>query len=350
MCNVRGLASCKTLGMKRQRQATAGLRFRALEGPLSPIAERKAPQGPTESAQGLPVINKAAASNRQGEHWLQKHPPRRKGRLVDARGWFRNKRRPQRAEKEAAEKMEMPPRAPSPENERPYRPQGRVPNGRTAWRSTCRARAGTPTRTPSPTSGVARRRGSCGRPTRPSLSAPVHKQNFAALLTPSTRRLLDGAAHPMVDLRAQVGAEPPSRSDAPLATDAPAIPPRDGTSLRQRQPLSGCIGKQGDRHPQAAEAPQGPRRSVPDHLRRPIQLDSARRGGTMTEEAAASVASSNKSFDLDWAFYGTKCESTSWAQADAAPARGISCAMIRRRAGPVLIALKKYPTPPRVKV
>ena len=43
---------------------------------------------------------------------------------------------------------------------------------------------------------------------RPSLSAPVHKQNFAALLTPSTRRLLDGAAHPMVDLRAQVGAEP----------------------------------------------------------------------------------------------------------------------------------------------
>ena len=40
------------------------------------------------------------------------------------------------------------------------------------------------------------------------MSAPVHKQNFAALLTPSTRRLLDGAAHPMVDLRAQVGAEP----------------------------------------------------------------------------------------------------------------------------------------------
>ena len=53
----------------------------------------------------------------------------------------------------------------------------------------------------------------------------MHKQNFAALLTPSTRRLLDGAAHPMVDLR--VGQRRVTQQRRLAARRAPA-------ELRQR--------------------------------------------------------------------------------------------------------------------
>ena len=131
------------------------------------------------------VINKGGERNRQGEHCC-KNTLRDAKAGVDARGWVTT-RSSAPIKKEARREDGDAPRAPSPNptpipptgpgSQRPNRLEKHVPRSR--WYTD---------RTPSPTSGVARRRGSCGRPTRPSLSAPVHKQNFAALLTPSTRR------------------------------------------------------------------------------------------------------------------------------------------------------------------